>query len=110
MSLVIVSLISSAVFGAVQQEIASAERMKLSLPAAVLAEQRLETLRVLNRAQLIDFPDTLAAGSTETDLTSYQWKATAGESGQIPGLFDLAVEVVWASGQVDLATLVYRPR
>jgi type II secretion system protein I len=108
--LAIVLMVSVAALGAVGQELAGARRIRPVLGAIAVAEERLETLRLLQRGELAALPDSLARGEVRSGKATYHWTASAESVGVIPGLFEVEVHVSWENGTRRLATRVYRPQ
>lgn len=76
--------------------------------ATALAEERLETIRLLAAERLPDLPDSLAKGTFPEPLDGYRWEADARTmAGR--RLAELTLTVSWDGGFRELVTLVPLP-
>lgn len=76
--------------------------------ATALAQERLETIRLLAADRLPSLPDSLEEGTFRDALHGYRWEADART---LPGtkLAELTLTVSWDGGSRTLATLVPLP-
>ncbi len=108
-ALAIIGLVSVGALSAYAAEARAAQRARETAPAAVIARERLSRLSLLDAHGLRAVPDSLRRGALTAGGASYDWTANAHP---VPGemdLYDLAVDVQWATGSYALRTRTYRP-
>lgn len=108
-SLAILSLVGLAALGAVQRDLDAAVRSRTALESAALAEDRLEAVRLLDPDELEILPDSVAGGTFPPPLDGYRWTVEVVTVGDVPGLYDVTVEIAWAEGGRPLRARLYRP-
>jgi len=109
-ALVVVGLGATAALAAVGAALRAEGRVEHVLSAEALATQRLATLRLLSREQLLRLPDSLARGAFAPPLDAYRWRATSTLVPDAPDLFTIAVVVEWDDGRRALETRHFSPR
>lgn len=108
-ALVVIGITSAAALGAFGADVRASARLRHAAAAEALAQQRLATLRLLPRAQLVRLPDSLAHGTFAPPLAEYRWRASAAAVRGEDDFFQLRVEIAWADGAYGLVTRHYRP-
>jgi prepilin-type N-terminal cleavage/methylation domain-containing protein len=93
-------------FGA---ELRTADRVRRSLEADALAQERLAALELTEPALFRTLPDSLTRGAFAAPFADYSWSATVKSDRNDTGLFDVVVHVVWPSGGITLQRTLYRP-
>lgn len=109
-AMAILSVTGVAALSAVAAELRTTTRAGAALEASALARDRLARLEILRGRDLAVLPDSLRAGTFAPPFERYRWSAAAREVPGLDGLYDVEVEVAWATGGRALATRVYRPR
>lgn len=108
-ALMIVSVTSVAVFGALGAQMRGAERAAAMLEADALARDRLTRMELLNARDLSFLPDSIARGTFAPPLDRYRWTIRAQSVSNERGLFDASVKIEWDEGSHVVATRLYRP-
>jgi prepilin-type N-terminal cleavage/methylation domain-containing protein len=108
-ALAVVGLAAVAALAAVGGELRTAERARRALEAGALAEYRTAAVRMLPPGEVRVLPDSLARGRFAAPLDGYRWTASTRELPEERDLFDLQVQVVWATGAYTLRTRIYAP-
>lgn len=109
-ALVVVGFGAAAALGADAAAVRAESRLEHVTAAEALGQQRLATLRLLTRAQLLRLPDSLARGAFAPPLDRYHWRATSVLAPGEADLFALRVELTWDEGATALETRHYAPR
>lgn len=109
-ALVVVGLGATAALAAVGSTLRTDGRVEHALAAEALGVQRLATLRLLPREQLLRLPDSLARGAFAAPLDEYHWRASSTMVPDAPDLFTVAVVVEWDGGRRALETRHFSPR
>ena len=109
-ALVVVGLGAAAALGADAAAVRAESRLEHVTAAEALGQQRLATLRLLTRAELLRLPDSLARGAFAPPLDRYHWRATSALAPGEADLFALRVEVAWDEGLTALETRHWAPR
>ena len=108
-ALAVVALVSLAVLSTLGVELRTAARVRESLPAAALAEDRMGVLRLLSPVELASLPDSVGRGTFAPPFDAYGWTADARSVTGEPDLYDVEVEVRWTTGAFPLHGRVFRP-
>lgn len=108
-ALAILGVAVVAVLGAFAGDLRATERVRRTLVAEVLAEQRLATLRLLGAAELASVPDSLRHGTFAAPLNDYRWTMDASRVRNEDGLFEFHVRIEWPRGAYVLASRGYAP-
>ena len=108
-ALVVIGISSAAALGGAAAEMRAAGRTRHALTAQTLADQRMATLRLLSREELLRLPDSLAKGTFDAPLEEYHWRAATAPARDGQDLFDIRVMVGWTDGSHIIATRSYRP-
>lgn len=109
-ALTILAMVGIASLRTLGVELRTADRANKSLEAAALAQDRLARVRLLSAEELEFLHDSIARGVFDPPFGAYRWDASAKESFDEPGLYDVAVRIEWSDGAYDLETRVYRTR
>lgn len=107
-ALMIVSVTSVAVFGALGTQMRGAERAAAMLQADALARDRLARMEMLDARELAFLPDSMARGAFTAPLERYRWTARAQRVSNERHLYDASVTIEWDDGAHDVATRLYR--
>jgi len=108
-AMTIVGLVSVSVLAMLGTQLRAAGRTRSLLEARALADDRMATLRMLPRNELIDLDDSLRSGRFPVPFERFEWQM---ESKTIRGennLFALSVRVRWTDGTYSLDGRVFRP-
>ena len=108
-AMTVVGLAAVATLAALAGELRSARRAREALVATALAEQRMETMRLLNPDELRLLPDSVEKGAFPAPFAAYRWEA---EAAVVPGeteLYGVEVRVSGPEGEVRVGTRLYRP-
>ena len=108
--LLVIGISSAAALGAAASEMRAAHRVRHALAAEALGDQRLATLRLLPREQLLRLPDSMARGVFPAPLDEYHWRAGSALVRGEQDVFELGVVIEWAGGAHTVATRHYSPR
>jgi type II secretion system protein I len=108
-ALSIVGVVAIAVLASLGAEMRAAARAREALPAAALAESRLEALRLLPSEALRSLPDSVRQGRFPAPLESYSWSTTVAPVPAEPGLYGVEVLVEWPGGDYLLRGRLHRP-
>lgn len=106
----IVGTVAVGVLSAAGTEARVADRARHTVEAASLAEYRLAVLAILDRKELTNAPDSIAAGTFAPPLDAYSWTSSGKPVDGSPDLVDIRVEVRWPDGAYRLAERLYRPQ
>ena len=109
-ALVVVGLGAAAALAADAAAMRAEARLEHVTAAEALGRQRMATLQLLTRAELLRLPDTLARGAFAPPLDRYHWRATSTLAPGEADLFALRVELTWETGGTVLETRHWSPR
>lgn len=109
-ALTVVGLAAVSMLATVGAELRTASRIRTSLEAHALAEDKLAAVRLLSRDELDRLGDSLRQGQFPAPFQSYRWEASTRETAESKDLFEVAVGIRWEDGSYDLATRLYRPK
>jgi type II secretory pathway pseudopilin PulG len=107
-ALTIVGLVSISALEAVGAEMRTAERARRALEVEGLATQRLDALELLTDQELQAIPDSVAAGKFDAPLEEYSWAIESTPVAEQPGVYDVALTIVWGNGSYPIHTKMYR--
>ena len=107
-ALTIVGLVSISALEAVGAEMRTAERARRALEVEGLATQRLDALELLTDQELQAIPDSVAAGKFDAPLEEYSWTIESAPVAEQPGVYDVALTIVWENGSYPIRTKMYR--
>jgi type II secretory pathway pseudopilin PulG len=107
-ALTIVGLVSISALEAVGAEMRTAERARRALEVEGLATQRLDALELLTDQELQAIPDSVAAGKFDAPLEEYSWAIESTPVAEQPGVYDVALTIVWENGSYPIRTKMYR--
>ena len=107
-ALTIVALVSISALEAVGAEMRTAERARRALEVEGLATQRLDALELLSDQELQAIPDSVAAGKFDAPLEEYSWAVESTPVAEQPGVYDVALTIVWENGSYPIRTKMYR--
>ena len=107
-ALTIVGLVSISALEAVGAEMRTAERARRALEVEGLATQRLDALELLSDQELQAIPDSVAAGKFDAPLEEYSWAIESTPVAEQPGVYDVALTIVWENGSYPIRTKMYR--
>ena len=107
-ALAIVSVTTISALSVVGAELRTAEKARRALEVEALLAERVGMLPLLTDRDLQRLPDTIAAGDFAEPLAAYSWTTTSVPSISYPGLYELELSVVWATGQTTVNTAQYR--
>ena len=107
-ALTIVGLVAISALQAVGAEMRTAERARRALEVEALATQRMDMMDLLTDQELQAVPDSVAKGTFEAPLGEYKWLTTSTPVSQQPGMYNVSVEIDWASGSYTEHTQMYR--
>jgi type II secretory pathway pseudopilin PulG len=107
-ALTIVGLVAVGALQAVGAEMRTAERARRALEADALATQRLDAMDLLTDQELQSIPDSVASGAFDAPLDEYKWTTTSAPVSEQPGLYAVAVKIIWAAGTYTQHTQMYR--
>jgi type II secretion system protein I len=108
-ALSIVGVVAIAVLASLGAEMRAAARAREALPAAALAESRLEALRLLPSEALRSLPDSVEQGRFPVPLEDYSWSTAVAPVLAEPGLYGVEVLVEWPGGGYLLRGRLHRP-
>jgi len=108
-ALAIIGIAGVAALEAFGAEVRAADKTQQALPAAALAQERLDRLALLATSELAHIPDSLARGTFPAPFDQYRWVATSGGVLGERDLYEAAVQVAWDQGTYELRTRWYRP-
>jgi prepilin-type N-terminal cleavage/methylation domain-containing protein len=109
-ALAIVGLASVAALGAYAAELRTSGQAAHALEAEALAQSRLASMRLLQRAELEPLADSMRRGRFPAPFKGYGWEASSQDVRSRADLFDVTVAVRWDGGSYDLASRLYRPK
>jgi hypothetical protein len=72
----------------------------------LVAISALET--VVTDSELQTIPDSVASGSFDAPLDEYSWEITSAPVADMPGVYDVALNIVWENGSYPIKTKMYR--
>jgi type II secretory pathway pseudopilin PulG len=107
-ALTIVGLVAISALEAVGAEMRTAERARRALEVEALATQRLDALELLNDQELQVVPDSVASGKFDAPLDEYSWTIDAQPVAEQPGVYDVALDIIWENGTYPIRTKMYR--
>lgn len=109
-ALTVVGLAAVAMLSAVGGELRTAARIRSSLEAHALAEEKVAAVRLLSREELDRLADSLRQGRFLAPFEAYRWEASTRELSEFKDVFEVDVGVRWEDGAYDLSTRLYRPK
>lgn len=109
-ALAIIGTVAVALLAATGAQVRSASKANGLLLAQSLAEDRLAAIRMLDREELADLPDSLADGAFPPPFEAFAWTVAVAEMEDEYDLFGVEIEVTGAGEVYPLRTLVHRPR
>lgn len=105
----IVGIVAIAALETVGTEMRTAEKARRAVESATLAQTRLDWLDFLNETALRALPDTVKSGKFAEPLHEYSWQTESIPVSTQPGVYAVAVRVLWAKdGVFELKSYVYR--
>jgi len=107
-ALTIVGLVAISALEAVGAEMRTAERARRALEVEALATQRLDALELLNDQELQVIPDSVAKGTFDEPMGEYSWTVESSPVADQPGVYDVALNIVWENGTYPIRTKMYR--
>jgi type II secretory pathway pseudopilin PulG len=107
-ALTIVGLVAISALETVGAEMRTAERARRALEVEALATQRLDAMDLLTDSELQTIPDSVASGSFDAPLDEYSWEITSAPVADMPGVYDVALNIVWENGSYPIKTKMYR--
>jgi type II secretory pathway pseudopilin PulG len=107
-ALTIVGLVAISAMETVGAEMRTAERARRALEVEALATQKLDALELLNDQELLALPDSIAAGQFEEPLEEYSWTIESTAVAEQPGVYDVALNIIWENGSYPMKTKMYR--
>lgn len=109
-ALAIISMVAVGVLAVAAAQSRTAHQANVLLVASSLAEERLETLRLLDYHDLVALPDSLREGAFPPPLEDYAWTATVEPVEDEYDLLGVKVTVYSGEEAFPLRTLVFRER
>lgn len=108
-AMAIVGIVAISALEAVGSEMRTAERARRTVEAAALAQSRLDWLDFMNATAMQALPDSVKKGTFDPPLDDYAWTTDAVPIATQPGMYDVAVRVLWApNGVFELRSFAYR--
>ena len=107
-ALTIVGLVAISAMETVGAEMRTAERARRALEVEALATQRLDAMDLLSDQELQAIPDSVAAGRFDPPMEEYSWTIESSPVAEQPGVYDVALEIVWENGSYPIKTKMYR--
>lgn len=107
-ALTIVGLVAISAMETVGAEMRTAERARRALEVEALATQRLDAMDLLSDQELQAIPDSVAAGTFDAPLEEYSWTVESNPVAEQPGVYDVALNIVWDNGSYPIRTKMYR--
>ena len=107
-ALTIVGLVAISALEAVGAEMRTAERARRALEVEALATQRLDALELLNDQELQVIPDSIASGKFDAPMDEYSWTIDSEPVADQPGVYDVALDIIWENGTYPIRTKMYR--
>ena len=107
-ALTIVGLVAIAAMETVGAEMRTAERARRALEVEALATQRLDAMDLLTDQELQAIPDSIAAGTFDAPLDEYTWAVESTPVSEQPGVYDVAITILWENGSYPVRTKMYR--
>lgn len=108
-AVIIVGMTSVATLSAFATELRTAEKSRVALEVASLADNRLAILEVTPAEDLVTLPDSSKAGQFDPPFDHYAWTATVARVVNETDLFEANVRVTWTDGSYAIGTRMYRP-
>jgi type II secretory pathway pseudopilin PulG len=109
-ALSIIALVAVALLAATGAQVRTADKGALLLVSQALAEERMATLRSLGYDQLLDMPDSIAAGAFMPPFQEYTWQAAVTQLPDEYDLFGLSVVVNVADEAFSMNSVLHEPR
>lgn len=106
-ALAIIGLVSIALLATTAAQVRTADKAQLLLTARALAEERMAMLRSLGYLELLDVPDSLAAGTFPPPFEAYAWQAEVAPADGEYDLFTARIVVSVADEAFPLMTLLH---
>lgn len=103
-ALAILGVTAIGALAAVGAEMRTAERARRMLEVEALSNERLVFLYLLTDRDLLNLPDSVAAGQFEPPFDDYTWMTTSTPNDAYPGLYDVKVTVTWPEGSQQRAS------
>jgi type II secretory pathway pseudopilin PulG len=107
-ALTIVGLVAISAMETVGAEMRTAERARRALEVEALATQRLDAMDLLSDQELQAIPDSVAAGRFDAPLEEYSWTIESSPVAEQPGVYDVALVILWENGSYPIKTKMYR--
>jgi type II secretory pathway pseudopilin PulG len=107
-ALTIVGLVAISALETVGAEMRTAERARRALEVEALATQRLDAMDLLTDTELQTIPDSVASGTFDEPLSEYSWTIESSPVPEMPGVYDVALTIVWDNGSYPINTKMYR--
>jgi len=109
-ALAIIGLVAIGLLAATAAQVRTADKAAQLLSARSLAEERMAMLRVLTYDELLDLPDSLAAGRFPAPFEQFEWQAEVVPAQGEHDLFSAAVVVRVNDEEFPLRTLLHAPQ
>ncbi|HKS06007.1 MAG TPA: hypothetical protein VJR92_06805 [Gemmatimonadaceae bacterium] len=97
-ALAILGVTAIGALAAVGAEMRTAERARRVIEVEALSNERLVFLYLLTDRDLLNLPDSVAAGQFEPPFDDYKWTTTSTPNDAYAGLYDIKVTVTWPEG------------
>ena len=109
-AMTIVGLIGVGSLAAFGADLRAATRSQQLLPAAALAQERMQMLELLDAQKVRMLPDSIAHGTFLPPFEPYHWESVAKEVRGEVALLEFVVTVRWDDGAFTLSERRYRPQ
>jgi type II secretory pathway pseudopilin PulG len=97
-ALAILGVTAIGALAAVGAEMRTAQRARRVIEVEALSNERLVFLYLLTDRDLLNLPDSVAAGQFEPPFDHYKWTTTSTPNDTYPGLYDVKVTIAWSDG------------
>jgi type II secretory pathway pseudopilin PulG len=107
-ALSIVGVTAIAALEAAGAELRAVDRSHRAVEAEALATARLAFVDLLTAQELAALPDSVASGKFPAPLDAYRWTTSTTARDDVPGVYDVTVQIAWTGGAYTLHSALYR--
>lgn len=107
-ALAIVGATSAGVLATTGAGVRASARARQAHEAEALGLELFAQLSLASESTLRALPDSLASGRFAPPFDEYSWRTAVGPHGELAGLYEVRIDVIWADGTQALSSALYR--
>lgn len=107
-ALAIVGATSAGVLATTGAGVRASARARQAHEAEALGLELFAQLSLASESTLRALPDSLAGGRFAPPFDEYTWRTAVGPHGEVAGLYDVRIDIMWGDGTQALSSALYR--